>query len=644
MSASDPLCRVGLVLALGLALSPCLASTYYVDPATPVAADNNVGSEDHPFKTITGGVAVLKPGDTLYVKDGVYREDVFLPAGKPHAPVTLSAFPTHHPVVTGSDLFRGPWKPAAVALTTPLPGGRAPVILSAPLPLATQMVFVDGQPIHQVGRFDFLCPPEFMKFDGKGPEDMRPGTFCYDAKAATLYLWLADGSNPADHTVEVQQRLDGIRLKEYDHVIGFEAREYGAGINKGQMGIGGNGNGMVIDSCRCLYNEFSGLMVQGYDCVIRNCELAYNGYVGMTTSTAHRLLMEDNVTHDNNTRHVLPGWLDGGIKLHEAHDARILRLYSYNEPGTALWLDISCIGALLANCRFENCANAIYYEISRWGVIVNNTCRNCLTGIWSYSSDVIIAHNVLDRCGHGILITGDPRLAEYSLGYPEPPHQTLAATRNNMVVNNIIIDAVAANTGESKEDADCGPNLLDYNVFVWLFPSVANGGQHIHFLGNWNQYFGGLGNWWVAMHQDAHSMIADPTLRRLYDQRDSQFDADHNRVVGDPNFRNREGGDYRLMPDSPIRAFGRAVPPRLKSVYYVGRHPWEKTLLSDAPDPKPTTAIFEVWGQKQYRHQPEPAPLMMFDPDKQAPVAPGLVEEWSRRGNYPRFERIQPPK
>jgi parallel beta-helix repeat protein len=632
-----------LAFVVLLAASPCLAAVYVVDQASPAAADNNAGSEARPFKTITAGAAILKPGDTLYVKNGIYREDVFLPVGKPDAPVTLAAWATHHPVVTGTDIMRGPWKPADVKLTS-TPAGRAPAIFTLQLPKPTQMIFVDDQPIHQVGPFDVLSPPEFIKYDGKGPEDLRPGTFCYDAKTSLLYLWLADYSNPADHRVEVQQRLDGIRLKDYDHVIGFEAKAFGAGTNKGQMCIGGNGNGILIESCRALYDDFAGILLQGDDNVIRNCEMAYNGVVGMTTSTAHRLLMENNVTHDNNTRNFLPGWCDGGIKLHEAHDSRIIRHRGYNEPGTALWLDISCIGALIADCTFENCANGIYYEISRWGIIVNNVCRNCNLGIWSYSSDVLIAHNLTDRCSHGILVTGDPRLAEYSMGWPDPMRGVLASTRNNMVVNNIIIDAVAACTGEGKEDADCGPNLLDYNTFVWLFPSVAAGGQHIKFLGNWNAYFGGLGNWWVAMKQDAHSMIADPTLRNLYDQRVNQFDTDHARVVGDPLFRNREGGDYRLMPNSPIRAFGRAVPPRLKSVYYVGRRPWEKTLVADAPDPKPTTGIFEVWGQKHYRHQPEPAPLMMFDPDKQPPVAPGPVEEWSRLGNYPRFELIPPPR
>jgi hypothetical protein len=636
------MCLVGVALALGL--RPCAAAVYFVDQASPAAADANPGSEAEPFTSISAAAAVLKPGDTLYVKDGTYREDVFLPAGEADAPVTLSAYPGDHPVVTGCDLLAGPWEPAEIEPTTPPPGGEAPAIYRVALPVPAQMVFVDGAPVHQIGPFDIMCPPQHMKFDGAGPADMRPGTFCYDAEGGALYLWLADGSNPADHRVEVQQRLDGIRMKDYNHVIGFEARGYGAGINKGQMGIGGSGTGLVIDSCRCVYNEFAGIIVQGDDCVVRNCEMAHNGYVGLTTSTAHRLLMEGNVTHENNARGVLPGWLDGGVKLHEAHDARILRHYGYDEPGTALWLDISCIGALIADCRFDNCANGVYYEISRWGVIVNNVLRGCSVGIWSYSSDVLIAHNVLDRCSHGIVVTGDPRLAEYSMGYPDPQHATLAATRNNMVVNNIIIDSVAAYTGESKEDPDCGPNLIDYNVYVWLIPTVANGGQHIGFIGNWNTYYGGLGNWWVAMHQDGHSMIADPTLRRIYDQRTNQYDTDHNRVVGDPMFRSREGGDYRLMPESPIRGFGRAVPPLLKSVRYAGRRPWEKTLLADAPEPKPTEGVFEVWGEQHYRHQPEPEPLMMFEPDAQPPVAPGLVEEWSRDGSYPRFEMIEAPE
>ena len=636
------------LLSLGfvalLVVTPCLASIYVVDQASPSAADNNAGSVDKPFKTISAGAAVLKPGDTLYVKNGLYRENVFLPAGKPDAPVSLSAWPGHHPVVTGSDLCKGPWKLADVKLSKPLPGGAAHAIYSTPLPVRTQTVFVDGNFLHEIGPFDILCPPEFMKFDGKGPEDMRPGTFCYDPKTSTLYLWLADGSKPDDHAVEVQQRLDGIRTQAYDHVVGFEARNFGAAVNKGQMGIGGNGDGQVIESCRACYNSFAGILCQGDDIVIRNCELAFNGIVGFTTSTMHRPLFEDIVTHDNNTLNVLPGNLDGGMKLHEAQDARILRMHSYHEPVTALWLDISCDNALIADCTFEDCTCGVYYEISRWGVIVNNICRNCNLGIWSYSSDVLIANNVTDRCAHGILVTGDPREAEYSMGYPDAFEKTLMAVRNNLVINNILIDAVAAYTGESKEDVDCGPNLLDYNVFVWTMPEIASGGQHIHFLQNWNGYFGGLNNWYVASKQEFHSRVADPTLRSLYDQRTSQFDLGHDLVVGDPMFRNREGGDYRLLPGSPIAGFGRQVPMLLKSIYYPGRRPWEKTHLASAPDPKPTTGIFEVWGEKHYRHQPNPEPLKMFDPDTQPPTAPGLVEAWTRDHTYPKFQQIEPPK
>ena len=116
------------------------------------------------------------------------------------------------------------------------------------------------------------------------------------------------------------------------------------------------------------------------------------------------------------------------------------------------------------------------------------------------------------------------------------------------------------------------------------------------------------------------------------------------RLVGDPRFRNREGGDYRVLPDSPIRGFGRQVPAMLKSIYYPGRRPWEKTRLASAPEPKPTTGIFEVWGEKHYPHQPEPAPLLMFDPATQPPMVPGLVDEWTRDHTYPKFQQIAPPK
>jgi hypothetical protein len=126
-------------------------------------------------------------------------------------------------------------------------------------------------------------------------------------------------------------------------------------------------------------------------------------------------------------------------------------------------------------------------------------------------------------------------------------------------------------------------------------------------------------------------------------------------VLPDAVFADRANGRYDLQADSPLRKLGRQVPLELKSVYKPGRRCWEATSLGDAPDPKTAKALFEVGGKRgpavvpastfdvdmagsHYRAQPEPAPLMMFDPDKMAPADPGPNRRWTETGKYPRFE------
>jgi len=55
-----------------------LPPTLFVDQNRAQAADTNPGTAEKPFKTISAGVAKLQPGDTLWVRKGVYREDVRL--------------------------------------------------------------------------------------------------------------------------------------------------------------------------------------------------------------------------------------------------------------------------------------------------------------------------------------------------------------------------------------------------------------------------------------------------------------------------------------------------------------------------------------------------------------------------------------
>lgn len=66
--------------------------TYYV---ATIGNDSNPGSQSLPFRTISRGVTVLKPGDTLFIRGGLYAEAIHdIPSGTSWgAPVTVAAYP-----------------------------------------------------------------------------------------------------------------------------------------------------------------------------------------------------------------------------------------------------------------------------------------------------------------------------------------------------------------------------------------------------------------------------------------------------------------------------------------------------------------------------------------------------------------------
>ena len=52
------------------------ASTYYVAPSASGGDNNNPGSISSPWETITYALTQLSAGDTLYLREGTYRETV----------------------------------------------------------------------------------------------------------------------------------------------------------------------------------------------------------------------------------------------------------------------------------------------------------------------------------------------------------------------------------------------------------------------------------------------------------------------------------------------------------------------------------------------------------------------------------------
>ncbi len=90
---------------------------YYVDPAH--GNDVNDGSIAKPWKTMQHAVEQLKPGDTLYLRGGIYYEKVYLTrSGTVAKPIVIAAYPGELPVLDGGlrEFLETPqscWQPAS---------------------------------------------------------------------------------------------------------------------------------------------------------------------------------------------------------------------------------------------------------------------------------------------------------------------------------------------------------------------------------------------------------------------------------------------------------------------------------------------------------------------------------------------------
>ncbi len=74
----------------------CRAATYYVDANNPAASNSNQGTEAKPWKTLGKAASSVQAGDTVFVKEGIYRETVILTrSGTATKPITFTVYPGH---------------------------------------------------------------------------------------------------------------------------------------------------------------------------------------------------------------------------------------------------------------------------------------------------------------------------------------------------------------------------------------------------------------------------------------------------------------------------------------------------------------------------------------------------------------------
>lgn len=118
-----------------------VGKTYYVAQNSPAASDSNTGSALAPFKTLDKAARVAAAGDTVIVREGVYRETLKpVNSGTENAPITFKAADGEEVVISANDTFDTWEKLDDGKYITKMPWDLGPT---------RNQVFIDDKPLNE---------------------------------------------------------------------------------------------------------------------------------------------------------------------------------------------------------------------------------------------------------------------------------------------------------------------------------------------------------------------------------------------------------------------------------------------------------------------------------------------------------------
>ncbi len=505
---------ISVICLIIVSVSPCLATDYHAAQANPAADDGNPGTLEKPFKTLAAATAKgrLKPGDTLFVHEGVYRETISLTGaysatGKPGAHIRIMAVPGDAVEIKGSDLVTG-WKKFKDA--APASGA---IYVREDWSANSQQVFCDGKVLTQIaGYAGEGAVQEYWKGrKGEGLVDLEEGSFYYDRDGKKLYLWLLGGADPAAHEIEAQVRVAGIFLSDlnYYDIAGFK-------ITHANLNIGGTyGSFNNIDNCDVSYADFCGISLGGSFNTLTNCKSNHNGNTGISTYYRGHRVVNCEVRF-NNRREWSASWHAGGMKNFSIDTVISGCTAEGNIKSPGIWFDGSMVGVTIEGNRCFHNGPGIMYEIGERAIVRNNICyENNGRGIYiSNSAYCSILFNLCYRNGmSGIAVIG----VEREGGTDADIDTTFVPARNNVIWGNILMDnchpslALKGWSGRAElmlpDEAipSNKGNVSDYNIYY------RSDGRGIPFWWNWGvNLCKDLKQWQEKTGQDRHSIIAEP--------------------------------------------------------------------------------------------------------------------------------------
>jgi hypothetical protein len=570
-----------------------LSEIYYVAQQDAAASDNNPGTAEKPWETISKAASILKPGDTVFVHAGTYRELVRpLNMGEPDKPITYAAFPGEKVIITGADILTG-WLKI---------DGNAPVYMiswdhlfaidwanrkpieyhpdNAPLWGRAEQMMADGNQLLPSASLADLNKEWDAHVKAGKPAHISPplpnlgppfaGMFYADTANKKMYVWLSDGSDPSTHQMEGSTR--GMIFAEdpwshkadyHDiHLRGFTFRYAATFPQRPAVWLHGMRN--QITDCIIEQTAGGGVELDGElrHCVIRDC--------GQTGGCAmgKDFLNEDCLWEDNCWKPIDRGWDAGGVKIANCEGGVFQRCIFRKNGGPGLWFDIDVRHVTVTHCIFDrNEGSGLFIEISRNNTVTYNLAVGNATDAvgkgadeWSSagiqlgeSMDNLIAFNTCVGNKDGIAFREQgPRPLNDPIYKVIPYHDY-----GDVIIGNVCAQNKGYQLGLWYDNAFFGwhpaekakyKTLAAYEAFLKTIPDQIYDPTKQNLIIDRNLYYAEPGQNlilygapWRPKYQ-VYNTLKDFSAKTGFDL---------NSQVGNPLFILPSAGNYRFQPNSP---------------------------------------------------------------------------------------------
>jgi parallel beta-helix repeat protein len=468
-------------------------------------SDLNSGTLESPFATFKKAIGMAKPGDTVLVRGGTYREEAYVNrgGGTAGALLTITAYGEERPIVKGSDIVTG-WEHHEGAIWKKTDWN-----------VNSQQVFCNEVYLQQIGIPAPNYEPGQYKPVGYGVSDMYPGTFRYEAGEKTLYVWLKEDQDPNTATMEASVRPRVLYIDvPFVHVKGFTVRHSNSSQTHARGIAASVGTDSIIENCDIQWCDFEGLEIRdrsmAYNCIVSN-----NGDVGIGAGGVPDFVVRRCVINGNNYRRFNPSWHAGGLKLVPNANGIVEECEVSDNYGNGIWFDWCNLGKPIVirnNTVRNNLKSGIFVEVCENTQVYNNLVvgsRERAIYISASNNTQVLHNTIVDAGGHSaISVAGVPR--------------TGCTLKNNSVRNNIIFGSTCVFDLLVPGDngSDTAGNTSDFNCVF-----RTSGSLHMNSSGK---------DYWTL-----ESWVAGTGL-------------DSNSINSNPEFVLANGDDFSTSPGSPV--------------------------------------------------------------------------------------------